>query len=275
MIEVVVRTITVNNSPTGNLHTLLGIVVPNSGTMLFRTTEYAEPVNFKVEITKISKDAEILIYLDKLFEQIDIQDDMTLYLCNRATVSLFDGSGYYWLITPEIAKAYANLKTKYNLKVCRYDTSVECCKHFPYGELKGTVRGEFTTIELPSGKSARQRAEKLNQEYEEFKRARDTWNKYAKIRVRNNPSISKVERGYGLWCDCIGPYESFDEDIRETHMNQLDKFHEQSKILCKKCNTMHNIRPSRYTCWRCGQEYFEYTPYEVSGCSKCNTSFVD
>ena len=243
--------------------------------MLFRTTEYAEPLNYKVEITKISKDAECLIFLDKLFEKTDIKDDMILYLCNRSTISLFEGSGYPWLITPEIAKAYANLKTKYNLQVSRYDSHIECCRYFPSGELEGSVRGEFTTIELPSGKLARESEEKLQAEYSEFKHKRDILTHYARTRVHKNPNISIVQKGFGLWCDCIGEFEKQTDDMKELHMSQLDKFPDKNRILCKKCNTMHNIKPTRNSCWRCGEVYYEYTHYEVSGCSRCGTSFVD
>lgn len=275
MIEVIVRTVTVKNSPTGNLHTLLGIVIPNSGSMLFRTTEYAEPQSFKVELTKIGKDAEALIYLDKLFSGTDIKDDMVLYLVNRATIQLFEGTGYYWYITPEIAKAYAHLKERFNLKVCRYDSHIECCRYFPNKEIEGSVRGEFTKIELPSGKMARESAEMLNKEYSEFKQKRDVWSRYAKIRVRSNPSISKIPNGYGLWCDCIGSYSSTSEEIQDIHLHQLDKFPENNKILCKKCNTLHNVKAERYSCWKCGAPYYTYTPFDVSGCYRCGASFID
>lgn len=275
MIEVVVRTITVRNSPTGNLHTLLGIVIPDSGSMLFRTTEYREPQDFKVELTKIGKDAEALIYLDKLFSNTDIKDDLTIYLVNRGTIQLFEGTGYYWYITPEIAKAYAHLKERFNLKVCRYDRSIECCRYFPNSEIEGSVRGEFTKIELPSGKLARESAEKLNKEYEEFKKVRKLWNTYAKIRVKRNSRIYRIPNGYGLWCNCVGEYKDTPEDLQDIHLHQLDKFPEKNKILCKKCNKFHDVKSERYTCWKCGAPYQIYTPFDISGCNRCGASFVD
>ena len=52
---------------------------------------------------------------------------------------------------------------------------------------------------------------------------------------------------------------------------------EFKQYICKNpdCKHVEVLEGVYKRCWRCGNEYIEYTWFHPSGCSKCDTSFVD